>query len=141
MIDSDIIENLKKHALLSNIKNNRHAAAILVSGNGICMSYNKQFSMYNTVHAEISVIKEFIAKTKIKSKLLIKIDIIVIRFSNNTLKNSKPCFACINQMKKLGIRKVFYSNSDNIIVCENVQDMENTHISSLNRFKIKSGIR
>ncbi len=37
--------------------------------------------------------------------------------------NARPCYNCLNLMKNVGIRKVYYSINSHETVCENVKDM------------------
>jgi hypothetical protein len=62
-----------------------------------------------------------------QKKSLKKYAILVIRIKRDTgeLVNSKPCFDCINTMKKCGIRKVYYSDTNGEIVMERVSQIEN----------------
>lgn len=111
----------------------KHAAA-LISGDTIHSSGVNKFikevkindqTYYKTMHAEITVF-ERMPKKKVRG-----MDILVIRINKNfALKNSRPCNQCIDKLIKFGIRKVFYSNEDGIIVSEFVQEMEKLHISS-----------
>ena len=74
-----------------------------------------------------------------------KLDLVVVRINksgdqcnarpchNNNLCNSRPCFNCLDMMKAVGIRKVYYSVSPNEIVCENVKDMISIQASSVTK--------
>ena len=135
----EYIDLLKKLAVNSDI-NCKHAAALLYNNNIYSPSINKfikSFDIkskntdeiqthYKTIHAEISVFLNFPKKKSMKG-----MDIIVIRINKNlALKNSRPCNHCIDKLKKIGIRKVFYSNEDGKIISEFINDMEKIHISS-----------
>ncbi len=37
--------------------------------------------------------------------------------------NARPCYNCLNMMKAVGIRRVYYSVGPDEIICENVKDM------------------
>lgn len=50
---------------------------------------------------------------------------IVVRNYKGNLANSKCCADCINIMKLVGIRKVYYSNNKGDIVCEKVININN----------------
>lgn len=50
---------------------------------------------------------------------------IVVRNYRGHLAESKCCADCINIMKSVGIRKVYYSTPDGIMV-EKVEEMSNT---------------
>ena len=54
--------------------------------------------------------------------------IIVIRWNGVKYKNSKPCKDCCEYMKQQGIKKVFYSNDDEIILCEKISTIKTEHI-------------
>lgn len=88
-----------------------------------------------SIHAEMDAIYDFIKKNRRYD--LRGLDIIVIRFKNNELKISRPCKSCIEKMRELGIRKVYYSDYDGNIVYEYITDMEMYHMSSLQRMKIR----
>lgn len=45
--------------------------------------------------------------------------------------NARPCYNCLNLMKLVGIRKIYYSASSKEIVCENVKDMVSIQSSSV----------
>ncbi len=47
--------------------------------------------------------------------------------------NARPCHKCLEMMRAVGIRKVYYSVSATEIVCENVKDMISIQSSSLTK--------
>lgn len=58
------------------------------------------------------------------------IDLYVVRVDcKGKLTDSKPCNHCLDAMKRVGIKKVFYSTSSRTIICEKVSDMISDHIS------------
>lgn len=58
------------------------------------------------------------------------IDFYVVRVDCcGKLSESKPCNQCLDALKRVGIRKVFYSTSQGTIMEEKVVDMLSTHIS------------
>jgi len=136
------INLLKKIASGSSIYY-KHAAA-LIDGDRIYSAGVNQFvktvniklknsneiqTHFRTIHAEISVF------SRIPKKTAKGLDILVIRINKNfALKNSRPCNHCIDKLKKIGIRKVFYSNQDGNIVGEFIDDMEKLHVSDGNKF-------
>jgi deoxycytidylate deaminase len=82
-----------------------------------------------TVHAEIDAFMT--AQKDVKG-----CDIIVIRLSReNKLTYSRPCNCCIDKLKSGGINKVYYSEKDENISCEELQNMEKLHISSFQRMR------
>ena len=46
---------------------------------------------------------------------------------------SRPCYNCLNMMKAVNIRRVYYVNNNKEIVYENVRDMISIHASSVAR--------
>lgn len=73
-----------------------------------------------------------------------KLDLIVIRVNTEgDLCISRPCYNCLNMMKAVNIRRVYYVNNDREIVYENVRDMISIHASSVARLihTIKNNIQ
>ena len=69
-------------------------------------------------------------------KNLSKISIIVIRIDkNNELKNSKPCYDCIQTLKQYGFKKICYSTGDKKcpFIIERIKNIENNHRSQMTR--------
>lgn len=138
----DCINLLKKIASSSNIYY-KHAAA-LIDGDRIYSAGANQYvktmqvrlknsneiqTHFRTIHAEISVF------LKVPKKIAKGLDILVIRINKNfALKNSRPCNHCIDKLRKIGIRKVYYSNENGNIVGEFINDMEKLHVSDGNKF-------
>ena len=61
-----------------------------------------------------------------------KIDLVVIRINKNgDMCNSRPCYNCLNMMRIVNIRKVYYSVNATDIICESVKDMISIQISSV----------
>ena len=62
-----------------------------------------------------------------------KIDLVVIRINcKEELVNARPCYNCLDMMKAVGIRKVYYS-IHNDIICEKVSNMVSICSSSISR--------
>jgi cytidine deaminase len=132
-MNTDIISVLKKTAMKSSV-NSRHSAALINNNNGIYKAFYNKFikkirikdnkDFFITIHAEISAVCNHIDKKNIKG-----MDIIVIRIDKlgKRLQNSRPCNTCIIKLKKLGIRKVFYSTINGDIVSEYIENMELLH--------------
>ena len=129
------IKVLKKLAHNSIVRY-KHAAG-LMSGNIMYSAAINKFSRqvktkendvyYKTIHAELNVFEK-LSKKKIKG-----MDILVIRINNNfALRNSRPCNQCIEKLRKIGIRKVFYSTDDGTIVSEFIEHMDKIHTSAGN---------
>lgn len=50
---------------------------------------------------------------------------------NVQLVNARPCQNCLEMMKSIEIRRVYYSNDHGKIVCENIKDMISIHSSKV----------
>lgn len=137
---TSLTEFLKKEACNSPVLH-RHSAAVIHKNQIMTSGHNKYIKKvvldggiigHKTMHAELS------AALKIKSsiqKLSGGVDIIVIRINNRMeLKNSRPCNNCIEKLKSIGIRRVYYSNDDGEIVREDINTMEKLHISYGDKF-------
>lgn len=126
------IDKLKRIAKTSEV-NNKHAAGLIYNKNICSFAVNKYIHLTNckTIHAEVNLLYTL----KNRGIKLNGMDIIVVRINNDAskLKNSRPCNNCIDILKKLGIRKVHYSNSNGDIVMERVCEMNKIHVSSWNR--------
>lgn len=124
----NIIYELINKAKKSDVSN-KHAAGLIIKNKVIYYGVNRYIRKYNTIHAELNIFERL--KKNIKRK---GTDIIVIRVDKNgELKNSRPCNHCIHSLRKLGIRKVFYSNEHGYIVCEDLDNMELLHTSAGNK--------
>ena len=139
MFDKSILDNLIKTAMKSTV-NNKHSAVLIKNDIIYKSAYNKfikeitirknnnTYIHYLTIHAEVNAIcSHYGHKKNVKG-----MDIIVIRIDKFgvKLKNSRPCNNCILKLRKLGIRKVYYSNEKGDIVFEYVNNMEFLHICS-----------
>ena len=63
-----------------------------------------------------------------------KLDLVVVRINKSgEISNARPCHNCLNMMKSVGIRRVYYSISPEEVVCENVKDMISIQASSVDK--------
>lgn len=67
------------------------------------------------------------------SRFLKKIDILVYRTVSSGLGESKPCADCIQTMKDMHIRGVYYSTCDGVLIYEKITCISNTHHSILSK--------
>ena len=140
----NIIDILKKNALKSSL-NYKHSACILKNDKIQTIGKNKYFKniLIENEIIKLSIHAEIDALLKHSNKNDKGLDILIIRISNKTcsLKNSRPCNACIEKLKQKGIRKVYYSNDKGDIVYEFIENMPKIHNSSgfliKNQLKIK----
>lgn len=64
------------------------------------------------------------------------VDVYVVRLKDDVTSMSKPCVHCVNSLKMLGIRRVYYSTGnylDGEWICERVTDVR-TYVSSGHRY-------
>jgi hypothetical protein len=126
------IETLIKVAQESDISY-KHSAGLIYDDKIHSIGVNKfvpfkkykGIQLYRTIHAELSIFE------KIPKRIVKGMDLIVIRVNKGSqLRNSRPCKDCIDELKRIGIRKVYYSDDTGNIVYEFVEDMINMHTSA-----------
>lgn len=66
-------------------------------------------------------------------RIFSKYTVIVVRYSNGRLVNSRPCMHCAEVLKSVGIKQVIYSDSDGGLVKEKMSRFTTTHVSRFNR--------
>ena len=127
----------------------KHIATILLGKIQITkFHYNyrryKTLHLYTgTIHAEVGALKELLSfvNCRLKNlknmkplKKLSKYSIVVLRVnSNGKLLNSKPCYHCLQILKKIGISKIYYSTEDGEIEVQKIKNMDTDHYSRLKR--------
>lgn len=73
-------------------------------------------------------------------KLFSHTSIIVIRSDGDKLKMSKPCVQCLETIKKVGIKKIYYSTGQgDEIVMEYVKNIKSDKISQMTKFQCNAG--
>ncbi len=72
-----------------------------------------------------------------------KLDLIVLRITKEgNIGNARPCFNCLNMMKDIGIKKVYYTTGNNEeMICEHVKNMVSIQSSSVTRLIDVNNIR
>lgn len=106
----------------------QHIAYVVSNGRVLAEGKNEIGNMafglnVHTIHAEMAALK------KLKKRRRHKYYVVVVRYCNGVLRNSKPCSLCKHIMINHGIKYVYYSTDDGNIVKERVKDL-NTIISS-----------
>jgi len=104
--------------------------ALLLDNSKKIVSYACNFGLR---HAEMNCIANFNTSQKHKQYSLM-----VVRFlSDGTITNAKPCKDCIDILRKrskyINIRKIIYSTWDGNLIEENIDIINNTHISFGNK--------
>lgn len=127
-------------------------AAAILKGNKIinkpCCNLNRNTcrgSQIASLHAEARVILNYygkslffnqkghyyLANTKTNKYI---IDLIVLKINKSgEMLNARPCYYCLDMMKAVGIKKVYYTVSSNKLNCENVKDMISIQISGVTK--------
>lgn len=133
----------KDQALLSNLRF-RHGALLTKGSKILAKGFNTSrssfmFSNQTCLHAEMSVIYYYLMsilhiKLNLNKKKYIpelsKCTIWVVRLSsNNDLVDSKPCKICLDTMKKIGIKKIGYSDTNGNIILTNINKLSSDHQS------------
>ena len=99
--------------------NHRHGCVIVKNGEIISEGFNNtEMHMYhlNSIHAEVNCL----SKLKRNPRMLQDCEMYVVRIGTekmgNPLKYSKPCPDCTKVILKSGIKKIFYSTSDDFYI-------------------------
>ena len=94
-----------------------------------------------TCHAEISALRQVNKYNKNFKKVILYI----VRLDhNNCLKSSGPCIDCMNQILRLKIKRIIYSNNDGELIVENPESYITKHKTTgyriLNNYNINKNI-
>jgi deoxycytidylate deaminase len=111
----------EKEAKKSSFKQHRMGAVIVKSGNIISTGYNsKQPSKLlgtPTRHAEASAILKILKQRNQTS--LAGAELYVTRFTpSGTISMARPCLACMDLIRAVGIKRIHYSNSSGSVSTE-----------------------
>lgn len=107
----------------------RHGA-VIISGDGDLLSIGRNTKKNNPFnyrygykkpydHAETNAILKVLHDPRKRNKLN-GASLIVVRIGKRKLKNSLPCDECMSLIKMVGIRTIYYSDTDGEIVYKNV---------------------
>lgn len=136
-LSNGLLDSMVKCALGSLNSTFTHVAS-LVRGNSLfsmgtnclrsaCSRNCSGRSTRCSFHAEANAIRKLASHKGTKNNK--SFELVVIRVSpTGVIGNSKPCFQCIQQIMKsrFNISKIYYSNADGDIICENVNKLLNT---------------
>jgi DNA-binding XRE family transcriptional regulator/deoxycytidylate deaminase len=127
-----MIQRLKDVATKSNM-NIKLAAGLFYTKKGFvsigCNSSRTYVDkkIKSSVHAEDAVIRNCRRRfTRIKTSNL-KLVVVRINSSNSNLLMSKPCVNCTNIIRDFGVKKIYYINEDQKLICENVDNLCSFH--------------
>ena len=126
-----MIERLREQAMKSNMSI-KLASGLFYSKKGfVSVACNSTRTYINkkikpNFHAEEAVLYNFQTRfTRIKTKNL---KLIVVRISpGNNLLFSKPCITCTHAIQSFGIRKIYYINEHNQLICERIESLCKYH--------------
>lgn len=123
----------------------KHGAVLTKSSKILSKGYNNPRSHFmhinNTcLHAEMSVILSYcsnilhinidIRRKTIMVPQLKKCILWIVRISkNNKLTESKPCSDCLSFIKRIGIKKIVYTNYNGEIIINKTDNIISTHLS------------
>lgn len=111
MINRLFFQEAYNQALKSEMNFNHGAVLIYrgrIVGKGHNTYINSSYNEKNSIHAEISAIKNGLKK--ISTEELKNCELVIIRVNRlGECLNSKPCHNCENFIKKFNIKKVFHS--------------------------------
>lgn len=127
-------------------------AAAILKGNKVinkpCCNLNRNTcrgSHIASLHAEARVILNYYGKSLFYNQkghyylantkpIKYIIDLIVLKINKTgEMLNARPCYYCLDMMKAVGIKKVYYTVSPNKLNCENVKDMLSIQISGVTK--------
>ena len=127
----------------------QHGAILTKGSKIIARGYNHSRSHFmnisgTCIHAEIATLLEYCnnilhINVDLRRKYLKKIPklnkcilwVVRICTKENNLTESKPCSECISNLKKMGIKKIGYSNKLGNIIIDNITNINSTHLSNL----------
>ncbi len=97
---------------LKSDMNFNHGAVLIYRGRIVGKGYNTyincSYNEKNSIHAEVSAIKDGLKKIPVNE--INKCELVIIRVNKmGECLNSKPCFNCEKFINKHNIKKVFYS--------------------------------
>jgi len=127
------IELKNKSDLLQN-----HCALVIKKGKPVIYGINHNRTYVNkkliySLHAETDALHRYCKIIHKNTNL--NVDVFVVRIDkNNKLKNSYPCNSCIRRLFEIGVKNLYYSNEDGIIVKERVCNLENRFCTSGDRY-------
>tara|TARA_B100001093_G_scaffold314618_1_gene300192 strand:+ start:835 stop:1305 length:471 start_codon:yes stop_codon:yes gene_type:complete len=133
--------NLSNIAINIALQSNQHyklGCIIIKNGKIVCKSFNDKRSRIDgrnfvCVHAETNAIHNLLKYEK-KYRKLKNYSLFVIRIGrdesgNIIFRNAKPCKYCTETIKKVGLKKIIYSNEEGILEKMKINKLESDYIS------------
>ncbi len=116
----------------------RHSAILFNRNNIYGCAHN--YSVHNFLQASIHAEMASICAHKLRLHKIKKYDILVTRLTaNGKLTYSRPCQHCFDVLRKMGVRRIYYSDFTGDIICEKIAQMNSQKlcVSSGTRFRRK----
>ena len=114
MLDLDSVCNVAINEANKSTMIHKHGAVIInKSGDILGKGHNYIQSYYShlySMHAEIAAIQNYNKKNKNRKEELIMLVVRVTGKEGKHTRNSKPCENCTKEIKKMGIKRTFYSD-------------------------------
>ena len=140
-----IINSAMEQAQLSTMPF-KHGAILSKGSKIIVKGYNRDRSKfmnisYTSIHAEIDVIKQYcenilhlnvdLKSNTINIPKINRYILWVVRIDkHNNLSYSKPCSNCLGLLKKIGIKRIGYSDKNGNIIIEKLRNVLTNYLSS-----------
>jgi tRNA(Arg) A34 adenosine deaminase TadA len=127
-----LIEEMKDICFNYNHEVRSKHVAIVIKNTKILSEPSFNYLIENdTIHAEISAMQNFLKKNKKTcDRMIKKISLIVLRVNRyNELVNSKPCYHCLEYLKNIGIKNIYFSDDNGNIIKEKTKYMKTEHIT------------
>lgn len=125
------------------IANNRYIFALGHNKKGNLSKFKQYGYNGNSIHAEADAVLNLLnnfGRNKQYCQIGEKFFMVVVRFKNGKLQNSRPCNECLRLIKKKrNIVEVYYSNEDGSIICLNMYNNEEYIVddSFIHKLKVK----
>ena len=133
--------NLSNIAIDIALQSNQHyklGCLIIKNGKVVCKNFNDKRSRINKknfvcIHAEVNSIHNLLKIEKNQRKLK-NYTLLVLRIGKDkngdiALRNAKPCKFCTESIKKIGLKKIIYSNDDGNLEKVKLNELESNYVS------------
>lgn len=113
----------------------RHGCVLVTGGKVLALTCNASNRtvlagrIMSSMHAEM-VALSFAYRGNRNPRRMRHMDLYVVRLGNNdSMMDSKPCTCCVKALRKMGVKRVYYSCNAGTVRMEKVCDMKSTHLS------------
>jgi tRNA(Arg) A34 adenosine deaminase TadA len=67
--------------------------------------------------------------------------VVIRRGASGSLMFSKPCAHCTLILQRLGIRNIYFSDENNVLICQKVRNLVSSHLSQMQRVNARGGVQ